>query len=152
MEKVYGIIVQNNPINFNDPSGLFFKFKISKNTLVWVDFETGYEDPAKTWEAVSGPYGQGSLPAGFYHLTGEEMPATVERNSMTDTCKNAYKYRLHPQFHTTRSGLLVHPDGGKPGTEGCIGVTGCTTSLRTFLKSITPAGLPNHWIPLYVEP
>ena len=94
------------------------------------------EPPSISWPAVSGPHGKGALPDGWYYLTGEEKPVKSEANSMTDTCenKNTYKFRLHPQFDTDRDGLLIHPDGGPPGTAGCIGATGCTQTLRDFIN------------------
>lgn len=31
--------------------------------------------------------------------------------------------KLTPQFNTDRTGLLIHPDGNKEGTRGCIGIS-----------------------------
>ena len=31
--------------------------------------------------------------------------------------------KLKPQFETDRTGLLIHPDGNKEGTMGCIGIS-----------------------------
>ena len=42
---------------------------------------------------------------------------------------------MRSQFPTDRDGLLIHPDGGTPGTRGCIGARGCTSSLRNFINS-----------------
>lgn len=115
-----------------------FVFDKSDGRLHWIEglFETDMPF-TRSWKALSGPYGRGALPNGMYHMTGEEMP--WERNeqlAMTDSCEepNTYKFRLHPQFETPRSGLLLHPDGNGPGTEGCIGATGCTKSLRNFIN------------------
>ena len=152
--------VQNNPISFIDPLGLEFIFDKSDKKLYWVEGPFESDAPAVlSWDAVSGPYGNGPLPNGWYQMTGEETPADSERNSMTDACEsqNAYKFRLHPQFETNRDGLLIHPDGGVPGTAGCIGATGCTKYLRNFINTYldppTGKGNPNvnRTLPVYVR-
>jgi RHS repeat-associated protein len=127
--------VGGNPISRIDPLGLFFQFSNSQQSLTWVDPNTGGTSPSTTWPARSGPWGKGSLPEGWYELTPEENPVKSEKRSMQDTCGNDYKFRLHPQFPTDRDGLLIHPDGGTPGTMGCIGALGCTSSLRNFINS-----------------
>jgi len=117
-----------------DPLGLLFIFDKSDKKLHWIEDDPGWESPPTiSWNATTGPFGN-PLPIGWYYLTGEETPAASESNSMTDTCGNKYKFRLHPQFPTSSTGLLIHPDGGEPGTEGCIGVQGCTKSLRDFIN------------------
>jgi hypothetical protein len=89
-------------------------------------------------------------------LTGEEVPVASESNSMTDICGNTYKFRLHPLFFD-QTGLLIHPDGGVPGTAACIGATGCTQSLRDFINFYLdkPMGRgnpdKNRKIPVYVR-
>ena len=71
----------------------------SLERFVWIDDEAGWtEQPTIAWPAVSGPHGKGALPDGWYYLTGEEKPVKSEAKSMTDTCGNTYKFRLHPQF------------------------------------------------------
>jgi len=134
------VYVSNNPLSFIDPLGLYFEFSNSQRSLSWVDPNTGTRSLSTTWPARSGPYGQGPLPQGWYHVRPEQTPVPSEKESMTDTCDNAYKFRLNPQFETNRSGLLIHPDGGVPGTAGCIGAQGCTSSLRQFLNSVLPGG------------
>ena len=131
--------VQNNPINLVDPLGLIFLYDKSDEKLFWIEDAFGTDTPATyTWEAVSGPHKKGALPSGWYWLTGEEVPADSESDSMTDTCEkaNTYKFRLHPQFtpNPYRDGLLIHPDGGEPGTAGCVGGTGCTKAMRDFIN------------------
>lgn len=132
--------VGGNPLSFIDPLGLFFEFSNSQRSLTWVDPNTGTASPSTTWPARSGSSHLQPLPQGWYHVKPEQTPVPQEKASMTDTCGNAYKFRLSPQFETNRSGLLIHPDGGKPGTAGCIGAQGCTSSLRQFLESVLPGG------------
>lgn len=49
--------------------------------------------------------------------------------------------KLKPQFETDRTGLLIHPDGNKEGTRGCIGIlkkendTEVYTSIKNLLKT-----------------
>jgi hypothetical protein len=145
-------------VRWIDPLGLLFIYDKSDRKFYWIEHETGFAfTPWIEWDAVTGPYGEGPLANGWYYLTGEEVPAVSESNSMTDTCGNIFKFRLHPQFTTNRSGLLVHPDGGVPGTAGCIGATGCTQSLRDFINFYLdkPKGLGNpdkhRKFPVYVR-
>jgi RHS repeat-associated protein len=144
----------NNPINLVDPLGFFLQFRRSERILQWVDFESGWIDPAFKWPAVSGPYKKGALPLGIYHLTGEETPVEEEEDRMTDRCGNTYKFRLHPQFDAKRGGLLIHPlVEDSDGTLGCIGLVGCTSSFRNFVNQmISPPkeGRAGQWIPLIV--
>jgi len=35
----------------------------------------------------------------------------------------AWVAKLTPQFETDRTGFLIHPDGNKEGTTGCIGIS-----------------------------
>jgi hypothetical protein len=117
--------------------GLVFLYDKSDEKLYWIEDIHGSDTPITiSWDAVSGPHGNGALENGWWYLTGEEVPADSESDSMTDTCDepNTYKFRLHPQFETDREGILIHPDGGEPGTAGCIGGTGCTNSLRDFIN------------------
>jgi len=127
--------VNNNPINLIDPSGLEFLYDKSDQMLYWIEGPFESDTPEIiAWDAVTGPYGNGPLPNGWYNITGLETPANSESNSMTDSCSNKYKFRLHPQFNTNRSGLLIHPDGGVSGTARCIGAKGCTKSLKDFIN------------------
>ncbi len=132
--------VGGNPLSYVDPLGLFLEFSNSQRSLTWVDPNTGTRSPSTTWPARSGSSHLQPLPQGWYYVNPEQTPVREEKTSMTDTCGNAYKFRLLPQFETNRSGLLIHPDGGKPGTAGCIGAQGCTSSLRQFLESVLPGG------------
>jgi hypothetical protein len=90
----------------------------------------------KCWNAVSGPHGAGALPVGTYR---------VERNKITPyTASIAASYRdstgrgfflpIKPTFTTPRDGFGIHPDGGVPGTLGCIGLTAADT--ESFFEAI----------------
>ena len=45
-----------------------------------------------------------------------------------------FSFRLNPNFtpEPMRTDLLIHPDGGPPGTAGCLGLQGRATALRQF--------------------
>ena len=54
--------------------------------------------------------------------------------------KTAWSADLNPMFKTGRTALRIHPDGGVPGTEGCIGIINldadkCYNSLRTLISN-----------------
>lgn len=88
--------------------------KQANGTLEW---------PAKnlTISGVSGPHGNGFLPAGEY---------TAKRSKLLDKNEPAYVDNqgkgwmqvLEPNFTTPRTDLGIHPDGNVAGTEGCIGI------------------------------
>jgi hypothetical protein len=41
-----------------------------------------------------------------------------------------------PRTNATRSLLRIHPDGGYPGTLGCIGIQGPKTTQEQFYNSL----------------
>jgi hypothetical protein len=113
----------NNPVNKISPSGFDWEYNRSNNTLNQID-KSGIV--VKSWPAVSGPWGKGQLPPGDYTLTSP--PSTVSKSnrkhsSFCDSVGNCWWQPIKPKFPTNRKGLGMHPDGNKPGTEGCIGAT-----------------------------
>jgi RHS repeat-associated protein len=80
-----------------------------------------------TWNATSGPHGKGALPPGNYTIGGE-FPKTSSDKPFCDAQGNCFSFPITPNFKTDRFGLAIHPDGNKPGTEGCIGVEDANTS------------------------
>jgi len=100
----------------------------------------------KSWPAISGPWGNGYLPAGEYEAYG-----------FWDTDGAAYSYidkatgevtgfyiRLEPKFKTERNQLLIHFDGNVEGSLGCIAIK-CDSRLKALdiyfdLKKIMQAG------------
>jgi hypothetical protein len=85
-------------------------------------------DTGHRWHAVSGPWGKGSLPTGQYivrpavriDLTHEDYAERYK--GWTDGKGFAWFADLEPSFECERSGFEIHPDGGVPGTKGCIGL------------------------------
>jgi len=67
-------------------------------------------------------------PKTWYLCRTPEVPHHTEEHRMfiKDMPGHAWKWRLWrypvPQDHEITSGYLIHPDGGVPGTLGCIGI------------------------------
>jgi hypothetical protein len=57
--------------------------------------------------------------------------ASMTRNGI------GFSLDLMPLFSTSRSELRIHPDGGYPGTMGCIGLLGNKTNLSEFQNMIS---------------
>lgn len=73
----------------------------------------------------SGGFGSGNLPPGEYGATAHrwersEPGYTVGGVGWTVALTDAWD----PRVGKTRTHLRIHPDGNKPGTEGCIGIVG----------------------------
>jgi len=91
-------------------------------------------DTAQAWPVVSGPYGKGKAPKGRYKVDKPKaIEATEANKSFRDTEGLAWFAPITPLFQTDRTSLGIHPDGGVPGTLGCIGVKGATKGLYEFL-------------------
>ena len=45
-----------------------------------------------------------------------------------------------PAANRMRSLLRIHPDGGLPGTEGCVGILGRVNECRDILKTMLASG------------
>ncbi len=75
-----------------------------------------------SWNATSGPFGRGALPAGNYTIGNATAIDSASNPSFRDPANNAWWVPITPTFTTDRTSLGIHPDGGTPGTEGCIGV------------------------------
>lgn len=114
-------------------------FDRTKKTLSWPNKNL-------TWNAVSGPFGAGALPPGLYDVGRREITgytASVDVPYRDKTGKGFF-VPIYPKFQTDRgkSGgrLGIHPDGNKPGTLGCIGITDANTkSFHDAIASTAPA-------------
>jgi hypothetical protein len=84
-----------------------------------------YGTPIATYHAMSGGWGKGSLPAGKYS-TGKLWPpeqiAALSNAASYQALGFGFFLPLIPKFTTDRTELGIHPDGGVPGTLGCIGL------------------------------
>lgn len=77
-------------------------------------------------DAISGPWGNGVLPAGNYELkhsgfTDRPLQPPL-KSSYCDPRGNCWFQYIKPLFNTTRNNLGIHPDGHTAGTAGCIGL------------------------------
>lgn len=93
----------------------------------------------KQWVAKSGPWGAGVLPAGIYDVSRRELTQYTmsTRPAFKDKTGKGFFLPIYPKFNTNRgtNGRLgIHPDGNKPGTEGCIGLQDGNT--RPFYDAI----------------
>jgi hypothetical protein len=89
------------------------------------------------WPCISGKWGNGALPKGEYKVKkcyflkkvkGKTEPYAKEGNPWVAP--------LIPQFDTERTGLLIHPDGNKEGTRGCIGISENDLSCKKKIDRI----------------
>ena len=75
-----------------------------------------------------------ALPRGLWY--GKTKPVYTKEESMIIKPEiRGWKFRLYDQFKK-RTSYLIHPDGNKPGTLGCIGVFGMHWELRSLLNFI----------------
>lgn len=86
------------------------------------------------WPAVSGPWGKGALPFGWYRCGNLRT-----RNQANMTREGvSFSVDLTPLFPTDRTDLRIHPDGNVPGTLGCIGITADVKECYEALKRLIP--------------
>lgn len=85
----------------------------------------------------NGGFGRGSIPTGTYtispHLWSRSDPSmSVGGVGWSFAMSDKYD----PRVGGTRSLLRIHPDGGSPGTEGCIGIVGDAATQRRFREDM----------------
>ena len=98
-----------------------------------------------TYQFNNGGGGRGYLPSGTYTVTAKEPLAEDDVAGMT-VDGIGYKYRVHTasgseqipdsRYTTPRTGILIHPDGGYPGTNGCIGIIGDGSVQTDFMQKL----------------
>ena len=75
-----------------------------------------------TWTANSGPYGKGAIPRGVFtvgHPNGYKLRSELPKGFQMPSGMGFFI----PVYGTPkRTSIGIHPDGGKPGTHGCIGI------------------------------
>lgn len=107
---------------------IFFTIERRENGLAY-----GYvtwKDCSLRSYAVSGPYGNGELPEGLYHIKRSGlMDRSSNEISYCDSLQNCWFQYIEPQFSTSRNELGIHPDGNLEGTLGCIGLLDSDTRL-----------------------
>ena len=99
-----------------------------------------------TWHAISGPFGAGALPPGLYDIARREVTGYTASIDFAyrDKTGRGFFVPIYPKFQTNRgkSGgrLGIHPDGNKPGTLGCIGITDANAKSFHDAIALTPPG------------
>ena len=85
----------------------------------------------------SGGGGNGYLPPGTYtvsngYLRNDPISMTVDGFGYSFDLSDSYD----PRTSLQRSLLRIHPDGGGPGTAGCIGIQGPRSTQEQFYSSL----------------
>jgi len=107
----------------------------------------GYQCVADSWDAVSGPWGNGALPKGDWFSEQITLLDPLTQPNFESYSKENFGFwmKLNPTFNTTRNGIGYHPDGGTFfGTSGCIGLTGAKSELVRFYNTLS-GYLENRW-------
>jgi peptidoglycan hydrolase-like protein with peptidoglycan-binding domain len=92
----------------------------------------------------TGGHGRGNLPPGAYTIRTQDY--TPNRSGSYSFAGVGFSFGLNSKTNQTRdprlekdfkdfdprTDLLIHPDGGVPGTLGCLGLLGGTETLRGF--------------------
>lgn len=83
----------------------------------------GKEYTRASYDAVGGPWGNGSPENGDYMVNTlqDRGPNGWYNKGMTKE-GIGFSLNLDPQFKTGRSLLRIHPDGNLFGTQGCVGL------------------------------
>lgn len=86
------------------------------------------------WPAVSGSRSLRALPMGWYRCSNfrDRVEYPMIREGV------GFSVDLTPLFSTDRTLLRIHPDGNKPGTAGCIGITRDVRECYEALKRLIP--------------
>jgi len=88
----------------------------------------------RTYKFNSGGAGKGSLPKGNYTVTKHMNTRTDKKTMMVGGF--GYSFALNNKYDArvgaTRTELRIHPDGGRAGTIGCIGIVGDRATQQRF--------------------
>jgi hypothetical protein len=109
---------------------------------------SAYNTPIITYQAVSGGWGKGSLPVGEYS-TGKiwtpEQIAALPGAASYQTFGFGFFLPLIQKFETDRTEQGIHPDGGVPGTLGCVGLKlqSASDAIRCYMLLLAGAANGN---------
>ncbi len=113
-------------------------FNINNATLARATAEGVLSLNGITYNFRSGGGGNGYLPFGTYTITNCRT-----RNDVSSMMVDGFGFScdLNDSFdartNAQRTLLRIHPDGGGPGTIGCIGIVGDGNTQRNFFNNIT---------------
>ncbi|HYX35758.1 MAG TPA: RHS repeat-associated core domain-containing protein [Oligoflexus sp.] len=128
--------VANRPLINIDYLGLEFVIYETETKTVTIYTDSGGK--IESWDAVSGPWGNGVLPEGTYTIDTDgirEKTKEDQAGAFCDPAGNCYFIPIEPLFKTDRNALGIHPDGGQYlGTQGCIGLKAENT--KEFLEKM----------------
>lgn len=109
------------------------------------DLNRGYLSwNGRSYRAVSGPFKVGALEPGRYRVEINNVVTNIDNNiGLQDPItKQGWFIPITPLFNSDRTGLGIHPDGGNPGTEGCIGIQGYASGM--FWKAWLETSMQNR--------
>ena len=90
-----------------------------------------------SYDFRSGGFGKGSLPPGAYQVSAHLWSRSDRSMSVGGV---GYSFAMSDKFDSrvgaTRGLLRIHPDGGTPGTEGCMGIVGGADVQRRFREDM----------------
>ena len=91
-----------------------------------------------TYDFNSGGGGRGNLPRGDYRVTPHLWNRSDKSTMMVGGV--GYSFALSDKYDArvggTRKLLRIHPDGGRAGTIGCIGIVGGAATQRRFREDM----------------
>ena len=95
-----------------------------------------------SYNAISGGHGNGYLPEGVYTVKTKNVVVGkgLKLGFQDSRSKKRWFIPIVPDFDTGRNKLGIHPDGGKGGTLGCIGLRGADTERFWKRWNGTPLG------------
>ena len=143
--------LQMAPLEFSEATGVFLRFEGSTNAnndaqadgilSIFVQWGEGQEINVGSYDAISGPHGNGALENGDYDIGRVGPPRNP--SSFYTLEGVSFTVDLNPTFETERTLLRIHPDGNVPGTAGCVGLSNCSandlskfySNMRTFTEA-----------------
>lgn len=84
-----------------------------------------------SFQCVNGPWGGGKIPFGTYTVHSLHTRSEPAGMVVLDPANNSifgwgcvFNNMYDPRLGRYRTGIMIHPDGNKVGTNGCFGITG----------------------------
>jgi hypothetical protein len=94
----------------------------------------------------TGGQGRGNLPPGDYMVTARNWNRATS-GAINNIGGVGFTFAMTDKWDSrvgdVRDGLQIHPDGGRPGTHGCVGIAGDSNVQRRFRQDMA-AELARH--------